>query len=343
MLGLLWTGMKNTIASIATGSALCGALLLSGATGAHAARPDDRGPQVSVISAVALHNDTAENGSDCPNATKDWWHFVIAPNNGRYTITEMTLNLDGSAVTVSAGSIVANGHQTDNVFVQVPSGSSLESLVAAGSSATVSGPDTNARLMLSHLCDGNDQDIDDKRDDDQTDNGDDDTDDLPGNDDQTNNGDDDTDDLPGNDDQTDNGDDDTDDLPGNDDQTNNGDDDTDDLPGNDDQTNNGDDEITVADDADAPVDEAPAEQDADDEAVESPAPEKPMLQAATATEAPVGTASAPQANKDPATDSITSNADSGFLPATGASLPLLPALVLIGLGTAARRTVTRRS
>ena len=309
MLGLLWTGMKNTIASIATGSALCGALLLSGATGAHAARPDDRGPQVSVISAVALHNDTAENGSDCPNATKDWWHFVIAPNNGRYTITEMTLNLDGSAVTVSAGSIVANGHQTDNVFVQVPSGSSLESLVAAGSSATVSGPDTNARLMLSHLCDGNDQDIDDKRDDDQTDNGDDDTDDLPGND----------------------------------DQTNNGDDDTDDLPGNDDQTNNGDDEITVADDADAPVDEAPAEQDADDEAVESPAPEKPMLQAATATEAPVGTASAPQANKDPATDSITSNADSGFLPATGASLPLLPALVLIGLGTAARRTVTRRS
>ena len=109
--------MKKSIASFATGSALCGALLLSGATGAHAARPDDRGPQTSVISTVALHNDTAENGSDCPNATKDWWHFVIAPNNDRYTITEMTLNLDGSAVTVPAGNIVGNGHQTDNVFV----------------------------------------------------------------------------------------------------------------------------------------------------------------------------------------------------------------------------------
>ena len=93
--------MKKSIASFATGSALCGALLLSGATGAQAARPDDRGPQASVISTVALHNSTAEIGTDCPDSTNNWWHFVVAPNNDRYSIDEMTLNLGASTLAVT--------------------------------------------------------------------------------------------------------------------------------------------------------------------------------------------------------------------------------------------------
>lgn len=420
MRGPLWTGMKKSIASFATGSALCGALLLSGATSAQAARPDDRGPQTSVISTVALHNDTAENGSDCPNATKDWWHFVIAPNNDRYTITEMTLNLDGSAVTVPAGNIVGNGHQTDNVFVQVPTGSSLESLIAAGSSATVSGPDSNARLLLSHLCDSNDQDDDSDDDDrDDDDNRDDDRDDGRDDDRDDDSNDDASDDLPGNDDSTDNNDDSSSDDQGKADDTSEQDDTptttipdviaeevADDPESDDTVSDNNDaddntaddniaddnaeqdetptttvpdivvdeftpntpnpsddsivgDEIIVGDEADAPVEEAPAEQDSDDVAdtpaartpapivptetvIESPAPEMPMLQAATAPEAPVSAAPAPQADATPAADTTTSTNSSGLLPSTGVSLLLIPALVLIGLGAAVRRAVARR-
>ena len=44
--------MKRTITTIATGSAICGALILSGATSAQAARPDDRGPQAPVTATV---------------------------------------------------------------------------------------------------------------------------------------------------------------------------------------------------------------------------------------------------------------------------------------------------
>lgn len=148
--------MKTSIAKLATSSTICGALILGGASSALAARPDDRGPSATVVSTVALHNDTAERGSDCPDDINDWWHFVIAPNNDRYSIDEMILELDGSSTLVTASSIVRNGRQTDNIFVQVPSGSTLESLAAAGSSATVSGPDSAARLMLSHLCEASD-------------------------------------------------------------------------------------------------------------------------------------------------------------------------------------------
>lgn len=154
----LWTGMKRTITTIATGSAICGALILSGATSAQAARPDDRGPQAPVTATVALHNSTAEIGSDCPDSTNNWWHFVVAPNNDRYSIDEMTLNLGDSTFVATGGDIVGNGRQVDNVFVKVPASSSLDALTTTGSSAEVTGPDSRARLMLSHLCVGTDND-----------------------------------------------------------------------------------------------------------------------------------------------------------------------------------------
>jgi len=390
--------MKRTITTIATGSAICGALILSGATSAQAARPDDRGPQAPVTATVALHNSTAEIGSDCPDSTNKWWHFVVAPNNDRYSIDEMTLNLGTSTFVATGGDIVGNGQQVDNVFVKVPASSSLDALTTAGSSAEVTGPDSNARLMLSHLCVGTDNDgadeeiTEDEITDEEI------IDDEPG------------DDEPGDDEPGD------DERPADDEVVTDIDDDTtddeaiDDEPGNDEIT---DDEITEEDPG---ADERPADDEAKDEIVDEleddvvedqptndivaeelpstdtpviddtpvtdtpaddtpvdntpveetpaartpapivpaevtadvPAPEMPMLQPATTvtpaitpadttTEAPARVVARTDA---PASSSNARSTDS--LPTTGASLLLTPALILIGVGAAARRAAARR-
>jgi hypothetical protein len=105
---------------------------------------------------VALHNNTAEEGTDCPDAINDYWHFVLTPNDGSLTFVTITLQLDGTTKTFPAdGPIIPNGSQQDNVFVQVPAGFALDDLVTAGSSAEADGPvGENTKFNLSHVCDG---------------------------------------------------------------------------------------------------------------------------------------------------------------------------------------------
>ena len=105
---------------------------------------------------VDLHNNTAEAGTDCPDTVNDYWHFVLTPNDGSLAFVTITLNLDGTTKTFPTdGPIIPNGSQQDNVFVQVPTGFSLDDLETSGSSAEVSGPvDSNTKFNLSHVCDG---------------------------------------------------------------------------------------------------------------------------------------------------------------------------------------------
>ena len=102
---------------------------------------------------VDLHNDEAETKNDCPSDDA-WWHFVLAPNNGQYAFTSMNLNIGGSTTLISGADIVANGGQTDNVFVAVPEGASLDDLSAAGSSAMVDPYSPKVTFVLSHVCEG---------------------------------------------------------------------------------------------------------------------------------------------------------------------------------------------
>ena len=132
---------------------------LFGAQAAHAA-PGGNGNgngQIASIdlgpAPVNLHNDEAETKNDCPSDDA-WWHFVLAPNNGQYAFTSMNLNIGGSATLISGADIVSNGGQTDNVFVAVPEGASLDDLSAAGSSAMVAPYSTKVKFVLSHVCEG---------------------------------------------------------------------------------------------------------------------------------------------------------------------------------------------
>jgi hypothetical protein len=104
---------------------------------------------------VDLNNATAPVETDCPDTIHDFWHFVIAPNDGTFTIVSITLNLNGTLKTFSGSQLIFNGTQTDNVFVQVPTGFSLTDLQVNGSFATVS-PASPAPVgfNLSHVCKG---------------------------------------------------------------------------------------------------------------------------------------------------------------------------------------------
>ena len=132
---------------------------LFGAQAAHAAPGGNGNGNGQIVSIgigpapVDLHNDEAETKNDCPSDDA-WWHFVLAPNNGQYAFTSMNLNIGGSATLISGADIVANGGQTDNVFVAVPEGASLDDLIAAGSSAMVDPYSTKVKFVLSHVCEG---------------------------------------------------------------------------------------------------------------------------------------------------------------------------------------------
>ena len=125
---------------------------LFGAQAAHAA-PGGNGNGNGQIGSIGigpapvdLHNDEAETKNDCPS-DDSWWHFVLAPNNGQYAFTSMNLNIGGSTTLI-------NGGQTDNVFVAVPEGASLDDLSAAGSSAMVDPYSPKVKFVLSHVCEG---------------------------------------------------------------------------------------------------------------------------------------------------------------------------------------------
>ena len=107
-------------------------------------------------STLPLHNNTASVGTDCPDTVNSYWHFVVTPNNGSLSFDEIRLNIDGLGVVAFSGSdIIPNGSQTDNVFVQVPSGSELDDLLLANSEADIIGTvPQNSNFNLSHVCDG---------------------------------------------------------------------------------------------------------------------------------------------------------------------------------------------
>jgi uncharacterized repeat protein (TIGR01451 family) len=103
---------------------------------------------------IALHNDSAEVSQDCPDDGAAYWHFVLTPNNGSFTFTEIVLKLDGSTHSFTGSAIVPNGGQKDNVFVAVPSGHTLTSLEKDGSYAHYLGSSAAGNFNLSHVCAG---------------------------------------------------------------------------------------------------------------------------------------------------------------------------------------------
>jgi LPXTG-motif cell wall-anchored protein len=127
------------------GAILVGALLLLGVL-----LPVHAGATVNTI---ALHNDTAESGTDCPVDGGAYWHFVFAPNDGSAAFVTITLNLTSETVVFSGSQILPNGSQNDNVFVGVPSGHTLTDLMTSGSSATYTGS-LPIQFNLSTVCEG---------------------------------------------------------------------------------------------------------------------------------------------------------------------------------------------
>jgi len=150
-------------ATLATVAGFC----LLGPTSVSAAKNDgpgngraNGGEQAVGATEVALHNDRADSGTDCPT-NGAWWHFVLAPNSGAHTIEAMRLMVSGSEHIVTAAQIVLNHGQTDNVFVAVPEGHSIDGLSSSGSSATVTGPGGRVRFVLSHVCGQSTEDSED--------------------------------------------------------------------------------------------------------------------------------------------------------------------------------------
>jgi hypothetical protein len=104
---------------------------------------------------IELNNATADVGTDCPADGQTYWHFVISPNNNHSAFVTFHLNLGDGIHDFSTW--VPNGIQNDNVFLLVPDGYSLTSLVKAGSSADISWDGVGvqpSKFQLSHLCPG---------------------------------------------------------------------------------------------------------------------------------------------------------------------------------------------
>jgi hypothetical protein len=109
------------------------------------------------IFAIPLHNNVADAGTDCPDDGGTYWHFVVSPNNDQSAFIVFHLNL-GDSSTYDTALFVKNGDQWDNVFVSVPAGKTLQSLLTEGSSAEIiwqeKGPQPDS-FKLSHVCVGN--------------------------------------------------------------------------------------------------------------------------------------------------------------------------------------------
>jgi len=116
---------------------------------------------------IDLHNNTPSDiDGDCPPEHEEtglgYWHFVIVPNNGTLKFKKIILNLAGTLFTFhpplpdpNYPKFILNGIQLDNVYVPVPSGYTLASLLQIGSyaewEATAVGA-TPKNFILSHLC-----------------------------------------------------------------------------------------------------------------------------------------------------------------------------------------------
>jgi hypothetical protein len=129
-----------------------------GAMTTYAVPPPPTATATPGTATIALHNSTAEAGTDCPDTVNDYWHFVLAPNDGTYKFVSLHLNVGGTFFdfSVPGTGVVLNGGQYDNIFVQVPNGHTLAELSTTGSYATYTGVGTPTNFNLSHLCDGSD-------------------------------------------------------------------------------------------------------------------------------------------------------------------------------------------
>ena len=152
-MSLLHSLRRSTLAIAAAGLLAGGVVATASTAGAQ------EGDETPSFPLVALHNDTAEVGTDCPDTERDYWHFVLAPNDGSTTFTAIFLRLatdDGfEDVVVSGDGLIPNGGQLDNVFVSVPEGHELTDLMVLGSQAGYSGRTPN-QFNLSHVCVGED-------------------------------------------------------------------------------------------------------------------------------------------------------------------------------------------
>jgi len=104
---------------------------------------------------IPLNNATAEVGTDCPADGQTYWHFVTSPNNNHSVFVTFHLNLGDGIHDISTW--VPNGSQNDNVFVLVPGGYTLTSLVKTGSNADANWDGEKkpaTKFQLSHLCPG---------------------------------------------------------------------------------------------------------------------------------------------------------------------------------------------
>lgn len=111
----------------------------------------------STTYTIGLDTAVADPGEDCPVEPGAYWHFVLAPNGqGNFAFTGMVLDLDGEATDIAPADLLPNGEQWDNVFVEVPAGSTLASLRTTMSTASYTSDDGDQakRWNLSHTCPG---------------------------------------------------------------------------------------------------------------------------------------------------------------------------------------------
>lgn len=154
-MSLLHSLRRTSLALAATGLLAGGAFVVVGATAASA---EEASNSASSLPLITLNNDTAEPGTDCPADGGPYWHFVLAPNDGKSTITTVFLRLATGPdsfedVTFSGDALIPNDGQVDNIFIAVPEGHELTDLVKIGSQAAYTGNVPN-QFNLSHLCDG---------------------------------------------------------------------------------------------------------------------------------------------------------------------------------------------
>ena len=106
---------------------------------------------------LTLHDARTGSVPVCPDDGLAAWHFALAPADGTRQFASIALDLDGTTHTFTDSMIVPNGGRPDDVFVAVPPGLALSSLVIERSTATVTpGAADTAGITFALLdaCDG---------------------------------------------------------------------------------------------------------------------------------------------------------------------------------------------
>ena len=89
--------LRRTALGLAATTMLVGGSLGFVAAATTAGAADGVSAPMSV-STIALHNNTAEAGTDCPAGGAAYWHFVFAPNDDSASFTSITLTFIRAAV-----------------------------------------------------------------------------------------------------------------------------------------------------------------------------------------------------------------------------------------------------